>query len=93
MRGILTSTNDIVKTDEFVVTEKGGSLTSTDIVPPNVRLTYLSGTSVQVDWDASADIGGGLAGYEVYRGSTLVSGSNLLTATTFQNSGLTANTS
>jgi hypothetical protein len=81
-----------VRADEFVVTEKGGSLTSTDIVPPNVRLTYLSGTSVQVDWDPSADIGTGIAGYEVFRGATLVSGGSLLTATTFQNSGLSANT-
>jgi hypothetical protein len=92
MRGILTNTNDIVKTDEFLVVEKGGSLTSTDIVPPNLRLTYLSGTSVQVDWDASADIGNGLAGYEVYQGTTKVSGATLLSSPTFQNTGLTANT-
>jgi hypothetical protein len=81
-----------IKTDEFQVVEKGGSLTSTDIVPQNVRFTYLSGTSVEVDWDPSADIGNGIAGYEVLRGSTLVSGPNLITGTSFQDTGLTANT-
>jgi hypothetical protein len=96
MRGVLTHANDRVKTDDFQVVEKGASYpssyTSTDIVPQSVRLSYLSGTSVQVDWDASADIGNGLTGYEVFRGTTLVSGANPITPNTFQNTGLTANT-
>jgi hypothetical protein len=91
MRATLGS-GENVKTEDFIVVEKGGSLTSTDIVPANVRLTYLSTTSVQVDWDASADIGNGMVGYEVFRGSTLVSGGSPITPTTFQNTGLTANT-
>jgi hypothetical protein len=87
-----TNANEAVRVNELVVVEKGGTLTSTDIVPANVRLTYLSSTSMQVDWDASADIGNGVAGYEVYRGTTLVSGGTPITATTFQDTGLTANT-
>jgi hypothetical protein len=91
MRAVLAS-GENVKADNFIIVEKGGSLTSTDIVPPNVRLTYQSGTSVLVEWDASADIGNGVAGYEVFRGATKVSGANLVTGTSFQNTGLTANT-
>ena len=68
--------------------------TTPPTTPGNFSGTGLSTTSIRLTWSASADSGGsGLAGYKVYRSGTLVSGTNLITGTTFDNTGLTPNTS
>lgn len=68
-----------------------------DTTPPTAP-TALSGTAtstsqVNLSWTASTDSGGsGLAGYRVYRGGTLVSGTTLVGGNTYNDTGLAANT-
>ena len=50
-------------------------------------------TTVRVTWLQSTDIGGsGIAGYQVYRGGSLISGPNLVTGLTYQDSNLSYRT-
>ena len=62
--------------------------TSPPDVPVNVRALALSDTSIQVDWDAVADPGD-LAGYQIFRGGSLLT---TLAVTTYTNTGLAAST-
>jgi len=67
----------------------------TDTTPPSVptglSATALSSSSIALSWNASTDNAGGagVAGYDVYRGGTLIASP---TATSYTNSGLAANT-
>ncbi|GII82262.1 hypothetical protein Ssi03_02520 [Sphaerisporangium siamense] len=58
-------------------------------VPANLRATGTTANSVSLAWDASTD-NVGVTGYEVYRGTTLVT---TATGTSYTDSGLTASTS
>ncbi|QGW67000.1 chitinase [Lysobacter soli] len=67
----------------------------TDTTPPSVptglSATALSTSSIALSWNASTDNAGGagVAGYDVYRGGTLIASP---TTTSYTNTGLTANT-
>ncbi|MGW4798322.1 glycosyl hydrolase family 18 protein [Nonomuraea sp. NPDC004297] len=66
----------------------GGTDTTAPSVPANLRSTGVTGTSVALAWNASTD-NVAVTGYEVYRGSTLLT---TVTGTTHTDTGLTANT-
>ncbi|MFI9561382.1 glycosyl hydrolase family 18 protein [Nonomuraea endophytica] len=66
----------------------GGTDTQAPTVPGNVRSTGVTSNSVSLAWNASTD-NVGVTGYEIYRGSTLVT---TVTGTTHTDTGLTANT-
>lgn len=62
-------------------------------VPANVSTYLLTRNSVRVQWNASPDTGGsGIAGYKVYRGGTLISGTNPVSAYSFNDTGLSYKT-
>jgi hypothetical protein len=66
-------------------------------VPPSApgspSVSGLSKYSVRVSWTASTDSGGsGVAGYKVYYAGNLISGTNPITTTYFDHTGLTPNT-
>ncbi|GII82423.1 hypothetical protein Ssi03_04130 [Sphaerisporangium siamense] len=65
-----------------------GTDTTAPSVPGNVRVTATGSDSVTLAWNASTD-NVGVTGYEVYRGTTLVT---TATGTTYTDSGLTAQT-
>ncbi|MEV8634163.1 carbohydrate-binding protein [Streptosporangium sp. NPDC051023] len=58
-------------------------------VPGNLRVTATTSSSISLAWDASTD-NVGVTGYEVYRGTTLVT---TATGTSYTDSGLAASTS
>ncbi|MER6507360.1 glycosyl hydrolase family 18 protein [Nonomuraea sp. NPDC001636] len=66
----------------------GGSDTTAPSVPGNLRSTSVTDTSVALAWNASTD-NVAVTGYEIYRGGTLVT---TVTGTTYNDTGLTANT-
>ncbi|MEV3984619.1 glycosyl hydrolase family 18 protein [Nonomuraea sp. NPDC049758] len=66
----------------------GGGDTTAPSVPGNLRSTGVTDTSVALAWNASTD-NVAVTGYEVYRGGTLVT---TVTGTTYNDTGLTANT-
>ena len=64
--------------------------TTPPTVPTGVMATATSATTANVSWSAAADPGGsGVKDYIVYRGGVAVA---TVTATTFIDAGLTANT-
>src|SRR6266850_3157590 len=64
--------------------------TTAPTVPQNLTATAAGPTQVDLSWTASTDSGGsGLAGYRVFRGGTQIT---TTTATTYSDTGLTANT-
>ncbi|GAA3815885.1 exoglucanase CbhB [Cellulomonas soli] len=63
--------------------------TTAPSVPTGLATTSVTQTSVGLTWVASTDAGSGVAGYQVYRGGTLVGSP---TGTTFTDTGLTAAT-
>src|SRR6266850_39809 len=64
--------------------------TTAPTVPQNLTATAAGPTQVNLSWSASTDSGGsGLAGYRVFRGGTQIT---TTTATTYSDTGLTANT-
>ncbi|WP_246609811.1 fibronectin type III domain-containing protein [Nonomuraea rhizosphaerae] len=67
----------------------GGGDTAAPSVPGNLRSTGVTSSSVSLAWNASTD-NVGVTGYDVYRGSTLVT---TATGTTYTNTGLAASTS
>src|SRR5690606_32040166 len=67
----------------------GGGDTQAPSVPGNLRSTGVTSTSVSLAWNASTD-NVGVTGYEVYRGSTLVT---TVTGTSHTDTALSANTS
>ncbi|GAA3143125.1 glycosyl hydrolase family 18 protein [Nonomuraea roseoviolacea] len=67
----------------------GGGDTQAPSVPGNLRSTGVTSSSVSLAWNASTD-NVGVTGYDVYRGSTLVS---TVTGTSYTDSGLSASTS
>ncbi|WP_237111218.1 fibronectin type III domain-containing protein, partial [Nonomuraea sp. MG754425] len=71
-------------------TTSGGSGgdTTAPSVPGNLRSTGVSSSTVALAWNASTD-NVAVTGYEVYRGSTLLT---TVTGTTHTDTGLTANT-
>ncbi|WP_214412222.1 glycosyl hydrolase family 18 protein [Sphaerisporangium fuscum] len=69
-------------------TTGGGSDTTAPSAPGNLRSTATTSSSVSLAWDASTD-NVGVTGYNVYRGTTLVT---TATGTSYTDSGLTANT-
>jgi hypothetical protein len=67
--------------------------TTAPSTPTGLAVTLTSRNSVHVRWLASTDTGGsGLRGYKLYRGTTLISGTNPITATSFVESGLSYST-
>ncbi|GGK76604.1 chitinase [Sphaerisporangium melleum] len=66
----------------------GGGDTTAPSAPGSLRSTATTSTSVSLAWNASTD-NVGVTGYNVYRGSTLVT---TVTGTTYTDGGLTANT-
>jgi len=74
------------------------SSSSGDTIPPSIPAEVAANSAtystMNVTWAASTDAGGsGMAGYKVYRGGTLVSGSSWLTGTSFTDTGLSSHTS
>src|SRR5690606_33959329 len=67
----------------------GGGDTQAPSVPGNLRSTGVTSSSVSLAWNASTD-NVGVTGYEVYRGSTLVT---TVTGTSHTDTALSANTS
>ncbi|WP_433253588.1 fibronectin type III domain-containing protein [Streptosporangium sp. CA-135522] len=67
----------------------GGGDPTPPSVPGNLRVTGTSASSVSLAWDASTD-NVGVTGYDVYRGSTLVT---TATGTSYTDSGLATSTS
>ena len=61
-------------------------------VPGNFAGTALSTTQIRLNWSASSDAGIGVAGYYVYRDGATTPTATVSGATTFTDSGLTANT-
>ncbi|WP_343231996.1 glycosyl hydrolase family 18 protein [Tahibacter amnicola] len=74
------------------ITVSGGGDTIAPSVPSNLASPSQTGTSISLSWSASTDNAGGsgVAGYDVYRNSSLVGAS---TSTSFTDSGLTPATS
>ena len=70
------------------VSSGGGTDTTAPSVPGNLRSTGVTSNSVSLAWNASTD-NVAVTGYEVYRGSTLVT---IVTGTTHTDTGLAANT-
>ncbi len=70
------------------VSSGGGTDTTAPSVPGNLRSTGVTSNSVSLAWNASTD-NVAVSGYEVYRGSTLVT---TVTGTTYTDTGLTAST-
>ncbi|MER7618401.1 glycosyl hydrolase family 18 protein [Nonomuraea wenchangensis] len=70
------------------VSSGGGTDTTPPSVPGNLRSTGVTSNSVSLAWNASTD-NVAVTGYEVYRGSTLVT---TVTGTTYTDTGLTAST-
>ncbi|MBF8191258.1 fibronectin type III domain-containing protein [Nonomuraea sp. K274] len=66
----------------------GGTDTTAPSVPGNVRSTGVTNTSVSLAWNASTD-NVAVTGYEIYRGTTLVT---TVTGTTHTDTGLNAST-
>ncbi|MEV4547103.1 glycosyl hydrolase family 18 protein [Nonomuraea wenchangensis] len=66
----------------------GGTDTTAPSVPGNLRSTGVTSSSVSLAWNASTD-NVGVTGYEVYRGSTMVT---TVTGTSHTDTGLAANT-
>ncbi|RCG22745.1 chitinase [Sphaerisporangium album] len=66
----------------------GGGDTTAPSVPGNLRSTATTSSSVSLAWNASTD-NVGVTGYNVYRGTTLVT---TATGTSYTDGGLTANT-
>ncbi|MEV4244866.1 carbohydrate-binding protein [Streptosporangium canum] len=66
----------------------GGGDTTPPSVPGNLRVTGTSSSTVSLAWDASTD-NVGVTGYNVYRGTTLVT---TATGTSYTDSGLTPST-
>jgi len=64
--------------------------TTAPTVPTGLAAGTVSTTTVPLSWTASTDSGSGVAGYQVYRGSTLV---GTTTTTSLAVTGLTADTS
>ena len=65
--------------------------TEAPLVPQTVSGTAVSQTQVDLSWSASTDVGGGIvAGYKVYRDGVLVT--SVTSATSYSDTGLTANT-
>jgi len=67
----------------------GGADTTAPTVPSGVTVTGVTQTSVTLAWSGSTDNSGIVAGYDVYRGTTLAASTTGLTATI---TGLTAGT-
>ncbi|MFI7451521.1 carbohydrate-binding protein [Nonomuraea sp. NPDC049714] len=72
-----------------VVSGGGGPDTSAPSVPGNLRSTGVTATSVSLAWNAATD-NVGVTGYNVYRGSTLVT---TVSGTSYTDTGRAANTS
>ncbi|MFC4113202.1 glycosyl hydrolase family 18 protein [Nonomuraea zeae] len=66
----------------------GGTDTTAPTVPGNLRSTGVTNTSVTLAWDAATD-NVAVTGYEIYRGTTLIT---TVTGTTHTDTGLTAST-
>jgi hypothetical protein len=67
--------------------------TTPPTVPTNLTGTVLSTSQVRLNWTASTDAGIGVAGYYVYRDGATTPTATVNGATTYTDSGLTANTS
>jgi hypothetical protein len=78
-------------------TSSVGATTPLESIPPSTpgspSASGLTTSSIRVSWTASSDTGGsGLSGYKVYRAGTLISGGSPVTGTSFDETGLTVNT-
>ncbi|HEY0685623.1 MAG TPA: DUF4832 domain-containing protein [Steroidobacter sp.] len=77
----------------WTVPSSGGGDTTPPTTPPSLTSPSHTSSSVSLNWGASTDTGGsGLAGYDVYRGTTKVNVTPV-TGTTYIDSGLAASTS
>nr|WP_323137519.1 glycosyl hydrolase family 18 protein [Dyella subtropica] len=87
--GGLTGTS---ATASITVNASGGGDTTPPSVPTGLASTSQTATTISLSWTASTDEAGGsgMAGYDVYRGGTLVGSTS---ATSYTDTGLTANTS
>ncbi len=86
--------DDAVPDNESALSSPPVTVTTLDTSPPTVPLnltaTAVSATQVNLGWSVSTDNGGGtVAGYRVYRGGVQVA---QVTANSYSNTGLTANT-
>jgi fibronectin type 3 domain-containing protein len=81
--------NNSAASSQACATTLAPSITSPS-VPTGVSATANSSTHITVTWSASTDTGGsGLAGYKIYRGGAFL---NTTTATSYSDSGLSADT-
>jgi len=63
--------------------------TTPPTVPAGLAASNISSTGLLLNWSASTDTGSGVAGYDVFRGGSLIASP---TATSYQDSGLSAGT-
>ena len=76
------------------VTTSTGSDTTAPLTPTALTGYLLTRNSVRLTWNRSIDSGGsGISGYKVYRGGNLISGSNPIANPTYDDTGLSYNTS
>jgi fibronectin type 3 domain-containing protein len=91
--GYVASSTGNLTIDDFAVTEGIAADTTAPSTPQNLSILYSSATAAQLNWSPSTDFGGsGVAGYRVYREGSLISGSTLISATSYQDTTLTADT-
>lgn len=81
--------NTETSNDWVLVLQTGDSDTQAPSVPTNLTASAVSSSQINLSWTASTD-NAGVTGYKVYRDGVLISGN--VTGTTFDDTGLNANT-
>jgi len=86
--------NNVATSTAVTVTVSIGSIdTTAPTVPANLVATGASSSQINLSWSPSTDTGGsGLSGYKIYEGITSQTQIGTSTATSYSDSGLTANT-
>jgi uncharacterized repeat protein (TIGR03806 family) len=93
VRAVDGAGNVSADSNRLVVSTANDADTTAPSVPATLSGTAVSNSQINLTWTASTDTGGsGLAGYRVYRGGTLSSGTTLVTGNTYNDTGLAANT-
>ncbi len=93
VRAVDGAGNESADSNRLVVSTANDADTSPPTVPGALSGTATSASQIKLSWTSSTDSGGsGLAGYRVYRGGALVSGTALVTGNSYNDTGLAAKT-
>ncbi len=93
VRAVDGAGNVSADSNKLVVSTTSNADTTPPSAPGALSGTATSASQVSLTWKASTDSGtSGLAGYRVYRGGALVSGTVLVTGNSYNDTGLAANT-